>query len=108
MRRSWFHRKPHVKQGLSTITIKTNIIKNFLLQKESRLDSLLHQRARSGDVVGLRHVLESGRVHPDCVDEADFCYLMFSPSKYHFTGWNDSAHAGLKLRQPAGGQSAAV
>ena len=38
-------------------------------QKESPLDSLLHSRARLGDSVGVKHVLDSGRVDPDCRDK---------------------------------------
>lgn len=38
-------------------------------KKESRLDSLLHSRARSGDVEGVRQILDTGRVHVDCKDQ---------------------------------------
>lgn len=34
-------------------------------RKESKLDALLHRAAASGDLLGARAALGSGRVHPD-------------------------------------------
>ena len=34
---------------------------------------MLHNRARAGDALGLKQVLESGRVHPDCTDKVCVC-----------------------------------
>ena len=34
-------------------------------RKESKLDALLHRAAASGDLLGARAALDSGRVHPD-------------------------------------------
>ena len=54
------------------------IIYNYLLncqqhkkkwQKESLSDVRLHAAARRGDLVVIRHLLDSGRVYPDCRDK---------------------------------------
>lgn len=41
----------------------------FQLQKETPSDVMLHQAAWRGDVVELRRVLDTGKVHVDCKDE---------------------------------------
>lgn len=38
-------------------------------QKESLSDVRLHSAARTGDLMALRHLLDSGKVHPDCRDK---------------------------------------
>eukprot|EP00090_Calanus_glacialis_P016207 TRINITY_DN25430_c0_g1_i1.p1 TRINITY_DN25430_c0_g1~~TRINITY_DN25430_c0_g1_i1.p1 ORF type:complete len:422 (-),score=115.12 TRINITY_DN25430_c0_g1_i1:289-1554(-) len=47
-------------------------------KKESRLDSLLHSKARSGDVARVKQVLDSGRVDPDCKDQDGTTPLMLA------------------------------
>lgn len=41
----------------------------FLSQKETPSDVMLHLAALRGDVVELRRVLDTGKVHVDCKDE---------------------------------------
>jgi len=47
-------------------------------KKESRLDRMLHAKAHSGDVVGVKEVLDSGRVDPDCRDQDGTTPLMLA------------------------------
>lgn len=47
-------------------------------KKESRLDSIFHAKAKSGDVVGVQQVLDSGRVHPDSKDQDGTTPLMLA------------------------------
>eukprot|EP00092_Neocalanus_flemingeri_P104019 GFUD01133180.1.p1 GENE.GFUD01133180.1~~GFUD01133180.1.p1 ORF type:complete len:449 (-),score=125.35 GFUD01133180.1:51-1397(-) len=48
------------------------------IKKESRLDSLLHAKAHSGDVGGVQQVLDSGRVHADSRDQDGTTPLMLA------------------------------
>ena len=69
---------------------------NNCLQKESRLDSLLHSKARSGDVARVQQVLDSGRVDPDCKDQVSYCCLVMTDSIGTISGWNHCSHAGSR------------
>ena len=73
-----------------------------LSQKESRLDSLLHSKARSGDFAGVQQVLDSGRVDPDCRDQVGHCYLNMDNCLANPSGWNHSSHVGSREREGEG------
>lgn len=47
----------------------------FLSQKETPSDVMLHLAALRGDVVELRRVLDTGKVHVDCKDEVSMIYI---------------------------------
>ena len=43
-----------------------------LLQKETPHDHILHKSAYEGNLKDLKYVLNSGRVHIDCIDKVSF------------------------------------
>lgn len=47
----------------------------FISQKETPSDVMLHLAALRGDVVELRRVLDTGKVHVDCKDEVSMIYM---------------------------------
>lgn len=63
--------RDHCKQRLTFLTV-------FFFQKETPSSIQLHLAALRGDLVALKRVLDSGKVHVDCRDEVSNYKLIYN------------------------------